>query len=141
MEPMTASPSPTLTEARMVDLARNALLVAGTEMGTTGDHWPVINATIHSIMKDWEDLQTERAVHAEMKKHLYAQLDAMDRLLPTCAPEVQAEVAPQLRELRAIYDAFFAEADETKLTFDPADVPMHVKRAQAIIRTLEEEDA
>ena len=42
----------------MVSLVRNALLVAGHEMGANGDHWPVIKSTIHSIMKDWEDLKS-----------------------------------------------------------------------------------
>ncbi len=58
------------TETQMVGLVRNALLVAGQEMGADGDHWPVINSTIHSIAKDWENLQIERNVHTELKTHL-----------------------------------------------------------------------
>jgi len=50
----TTKPMP---EEQMVHLMRNALLVAGHEMGADGDHWPVVKATIHSLMKDWEDFE------------------------------------------------------------------------------------
>jgi hypothetical protein len=137
----TATPPLKLTEAQMVQLTRNALLVAGQEMGETGDHWPVIKSTIHSIMKDWEQLQIERNVHAELKIQLYEQLREMERILPTCTADVQADAAPKLKELREVYDAYFTDIDEDKLILDDAEVPQHVKRAKAIIETLEAEDA
>ncbi len=129
-----------LSEAQMVQLVQNALVVAGDEMGASGDHWPVINSTIRDIMQDWEELQVERAVHEEMKKHLYTQLDEMDRVLPVCTAAVIAEVGPKLKELREIYDAYFTAIDENGLYFGDMDMPMHVKRAEAIIQTLEQQD-
>ena len=35
-----------------------------------GDQWPVVKDTVYRVMKDWEDLKVERAVHAEMKIHI-----------------------------------------------------------------------
>lgn len=127
-------------EARMVGLVRNALLVAGHEMGDEGDHWPVIKSTIKEIDKDYEDLQIERSVHAEMKKHLYKQLEKMEAELEHLPTETKTEAAPKLIELREIYDAFFSEADETKLIANTDEEPMHIKRARAIIATLEADD-
>jgi hypothetical protein len=127
-----------LTEEQMMSLVRNALLVAGHEMGETGDHWPVINSTIHSVMKDWEDLKIERNVHAEMRKHVYEQLDEMDRVLLTCPEDLQADTASKLKGLREIYDAYFEKVHARNLSIEEEDIPAHVKRAQAIIRTLEE---
>ena len=75
---MTVQTTKPMPEEQMVHLVRNALLVAGHEMGKDGDHWPVVKSTIHSLMKDWEDLKVERNVHAELKKHVYAQLDEME---------------------------------------------------------------
>ncbi len=101
----------------------------------------MIKATIRDLMKDWEELQTERAVQSEMKRHLYAQLETMEGILPTCSPDVQAEVGPQLAELREVYDAYFTEADDdNELILVDIEPPMHVKRAEAIIETLEAED-
>jgi len=130
-----------ISEEQMIALVRNALIVAGVEMGPDGDHWPVIKSTINSIMQDWEDLKIERAVHAEMKKHIYEHLERMEKILPNCAPDVQADVAPKLKELREIYDAYFTDVREDALYLEDADVPMHVRRAEAILDTLEFEDA
>jgi len=132
-----------MSENDMKTLVRNALMVAGQEMGETGDHWPVIKNTITDIMHDWEMLEAERAFQDEMKAHLYGQLKAMEEVLATCSAETQAEVAPRLAELREIYDAHFERpAHETiDLTGDEdADKPVHIKRAEAILRTLEEDD-
>lgn len=129
-----------LSEAQMIQLVRNALIVAGDEMGPNGDHWPVIKSTIRDIMKDWEDLQIERAVHAEMKKHLYTQLDEMERILPTCTADVITDVGPKLKELREIYDAYFTAIDEDGLYLEDIKMPPHVKRAEAILNSLENED-
>jgi hypothetical protein len=138
---MSVSSIKELTEAQMVQLTRNALLVAGEEMGAEGDHWPVIDSTMRSLMKDWEALQIERAVNAEMKKHLYAQLEIMENALPGCAPDVQAEIGPQLKELREVYDAYFTDvANEDELVLEDIETPMHVKRAEAIIDTLESDN-
>ena len=127
-------------EGQMVQLVRNALLVAGQEMGTEGDHWPVINATVHQIMRDWEEVKLERAADAEMKIHLYEQLAIMERGLPECEPDVQAELRPRLQELREVYDAYFAPTDGRLIALPEDGTPAHIKRARAIISTLEADD-
>jgi len=132
-----------MTENDMKKLVRNALMVAGQEMGESGDHWPVIKNTITDIMHDWEMLDAERAFQDEMKEHLYGQLHAMEEVLSTCETETQKEVAPRLRELREIYDAHFTKPthETIDLTGDEeAEKPLHIKRAEAILSTLEEDD-
>lgn len=128
-----------MTEAQMVGLVRNALLVAGHEMGENGEHWPVINATIHSIAKDWEESKIQKEVDVELKTHLYHALETMEKELPTCTPEEQAEFAPKLKELREIYDSYFAPADKSAIAAVREDeIPVYLKRAEAIIATLGE---
>jgi hypothetical protein len=129
-----------LTEERVISLVRNALLVAGHEMGATGDHWPVIKSTIHGLMKDWEELKIERNVYAEMREHIYAQLDEMDRALLTYSEEVQAHTGPKLKELREIYDACFEAANDDANILPDEELPVHVKRTREIILTLEGDD-
>lgn len=127
-----------LSEEAMKKLVRNALMVAGQEMGETGDHWPVVKKTIEDIMRDWENLAIERAVHAEMKKHLYEQLRAMEDIVDTCRPEIREQATRRLGELREIYDAFFEDVRDTCLEdIDEESLPLHVRRAHAIIDTLE----
>lgn len=132
-----------MSEKDMKTLVRNALMVAGQEMGESGDHWPVIKNTITDIMSDWESLEAERAFQEEMKEHLYGQLQAMEEVLATCTKETQAEVAPRLQELREIYDAHFVKPDHELIDLTEADdavKPLHIKRAEAILKTLEEDD-
>ncbi|MGB9153579.1 MAG: hypothetical protein WCD70_10890 [Alphaproteobacteria bacterium] len=126
------------TEEQMVHLVRNALLVAGQEMGN-GDQWPVIKDTVYRVMKDWENLKVERNVQSELKKHVYEQLNEMDRIYMTCTPEERAEAGPLLKQLREIYDAYFAPVDNSQLTLSDEDTPIHVKRAEHLISSLEEE--
>ncbi|MDR3450567.1 MAG: hypothetical protein P4M15_12640 [Alphaproteobacteria bacterium] len=136
---MTAKPTPTepMNEEQMVHLVRNALLVAGQEMGN-GDQWPVVKDTIYKIMKDWEDLKVERAVDVELKAHLYAQLDGMEASLPECSPEAAAQLIPKIKHLREVCDAYFSELNRNAVYADEDDQPEHVKRMRAIIQTLEE---
>lgn len=132
-----------MSEKDMKTLVRNALMVAGQEMGETGDHWPVIKNTITDIMRDWEELQAERDYQEEMKEHLYGQLKAMEDVLATCSTETQTEVAPRLRELREIYDAHFVKPEHEMIDLtdvDDTEKPLHIKRAEAILKTLEEDD-
>lgn len=129
-----------IAEEQMVRLVRNALLVAGHEMGE-GDHWPVVKNTIYKIMKDWEDLKIERAVHKELRKHVYEQLDEMDRILLTRNKEEQEQDAPKLKALREIYDPYFSPADENQISLSEEDVPLHVKRAENLILSLEDDHA
>jgi len=136
-----------MTESDMKNLVRNALMVAGHEMGEAGDHWPVIKNTIKDVMRDWEQLEIERTVHAEMKRHLYEQLVVMQEILESCKLEVKADVAPRLAELRDVYDAFFEDVKEDvlyladveeELYLAEEETPLHIQRAEAIIDTLEE---
>ncbi|MDP9127543.1 MAG: hypothetical protein M3N08_04685 [Pseudomonadota bacterium] len=133
-------PQSTLTDDQMARLVRNALIVAGTEMGTEGDHWPVINATIHSVMKDWENLKIERRVHEEMRNHLYAQLDRMDEIVEASPESVRRDVAPKLKTLREIYDAHFAPTGLAPSALSDEETPAHVRRAQNIIQSMEDDD-
>lgn len=126
-----------MTEAQMVGLVRNALLVAGYEMGQTGDHWPVINDTILNIAKDWEEWRTQKDVKAEMRVYLYEQLEIMEKGLMNCSQPLQVELTPVLRELRELYDAYLSPLDEGVTSpIHEDEVPFYVKRAEAILETL-----
>lgn len=126
-----------MTEEQMVGLVRNALLVAGYEMGKTGDHWPVINDTILKIAKDWEESKIQENVDAEMKIHLYEQLGIMENGMVECSPAVRAELTPVLKELREIYDSYFTSLDDSAVApIREEEIPVYVKRAEAIIATL-----
>ena len=129
------------TEEQMVGLVRNALLVAGHEMGDEGDHWPVINSTIASIMKDLEALQTELNVSAEIKIHFGEIIRKLEEGLHLCEAELRPEAEKLVKNLREIYEARFAPMDMTTIEV-PADmeIPVHIKRAEAIIKTLEDEN-
>jgi hypothetical protein len=130
----------TMTEEQLVGLVRNALLVAGYEMGQKGDHWPVINDTIHSIAKEWEDTRLQRNVDAEMKGHLYDQLAVMEEELPKCTEEDRAVLTPKVKELRDIFDSYFSMLDDKVVApIRDEDVPLFVKRAKVIIATLGDE--
>ena len=133
---MTTKP---ISEEQAVHLVRNALLVAGQEMGN-GDQWPVVKDTIYKIMKDFEDLKIERDVHAELKKHIYAELDEMDRILFTCNETDRADAAPKLKKLREIYDAYFEPVDGRQLHISDDSVPAHVVRAENLLMSLEGEN-
>jgi hypothetical protein len=128
-----------MNEEQMVHLVRNALLVAGQEMGD-GDQWPVVKDTIHRVMKDWEYLKIERNVQSELKKHVYEQLNEMDRIYMTCTEAERAEVLPKLRELREIYDAYFAQPDLNHVSINDEEAPIHIKRAEHLILSLEGDD-
>ena len=125
------------TETQMVGLVRNALMVAGQEMGAQGDHWPVINATIHSIMKDLEQVQITRNVREEMRTHLYEQLVIMDKAIVNCTAEVQQNIIPKLKRLRELYDAYFTDLNEGAAAVSEDEIPVYIQRAKAIIQTLE----
>ncbi|MDX9689291.1 MAG: hypothetical protein EOM37_00065 [Proteobacteria bacterium] len=136
-----------MTEDQIKTLVRNSLLVAGRELGENGDHWPVIKNTITGIMLDWEKLAHEREVQAEMKKHLYDQLHEMERILETAPEEEKVIAAPALAELREIYDAYFSQVDREEIAMTDEELeaegyekPMHIRRAEAIIEEMMEED-
>ena len=128
-----------LKEGQMIQLVRNALLVAGQEMGE-GDHMPVIKSTIHQIMKDWEAVKIERNVDEQLKIHLYKQLEYMERDLGACTVEEQIATKPKLKELREIYDAYFVEPYTANSGVSDDEMPIYIKQAKAIIQTLEEDN-
>jgi hypothetical protein len=126
------------TEAQMVGLVRNALLVAGHEMGDEGDHWPVINSTIHSIMKDWEQIQVERNVFTEIKKHFQTMMRELEVLCNESPDEVKPKIRAAIVKLLEIYKASFSPVSFDHMTANENDLPLHLKRADAIIKTLED---
>ncbi len=128
---------PDLTEEQTVHLVRNALLVAGEEMGPEGDHWPIVTDTIHKFMQDWEQLKIERNVHEEMKKHLYAELQAMIDSMPNCPEDQREQSWATIKELQDIFDAYFSPIDESQLTLAEEDKPEHVRRAEFLMDYLE----
>lgn len=128
-----------MTDAQKVGLVRNALLVAGHEMGETGDHWPVIKDTLDKIAKGWEQVCIEDNVDAQLKIHLYEQLEIMERGLDACSPEVRADVEPTLKELREIYDAYFCSVEDNIVPVREEEIPEYLKRADYIISTLEDD--
>jgi hypothetical protein len=133
-------PDKQMSEEQMVRLVRNALLVAGTEMGEQGDHWPVIKSTVHGIMKDWEDLKIERNVHAEIKAQISIALADLEKSLASCPDDLKPEMKKMMRELQEIYAAQFTDTDESKIIANDDEIPIHVKRAKAIVKTLEGQD-
>lgn len=128
-----------MSEEQMVYLVRNALLAAGQEMGD-GDQWPVIKDTVHKIMKDYEDLKTERNVDEELKKGLYAQIAEMEAGALESSPEARAILEPAIKEWKEICDAYFSDLDKGVIYEDPENAPEHIKRMKAILATMEEDD-
>jgi len=123
-----------MSEEKMVHLVRNALLVAGQEMGD-GDQWPVIKDMIYKIMKDYENLKIERNVDAELRVHLYEQLAEMEAGLTESSAEAHALLEPKVRELREVCDACFSELDRNAVAYDEDEAPAHIKRMKAILTT------
>ncbi len=128
-----------MNDAQKVGLVRNALLVAGYEMGESGEHWPVINATIHDVAKDWQESLADQRVDDEMKDHLYAQLQDMEKQLLNCDAKARLELEPMIRDLREACDAYFEPCDVTLSPHSNDDAPAHIKRAETIIATLGED--
>ncbi len=101
-----------------VNLTRNALLVAGLEMGKEGDHWPVIKANIHALMRDYEKLKIERAVQEQLKEHLDQIIGEYEALLERSDDEFRNAMAPHVQGMREIYDAMFAPTGKTEPGYD-----------------------
>ena len=133
-------PNKQMTEEQMMMFLRNALVVAGQEMGDNGDHWPVIKSTVHSVMKTWEDVKTDRNVDSEMKTHLYEQLEIMEKGLVDCTAEARIAIEPKLKQLREIYNAYFETTDDNAVMVNRDELPDYIKRAEAIVETLENEN-
>lgn len=132
---MTAKTATAMSEEQMVHLVRNALLVAGQEMGK-GDQWPVIKDTVYKIMKDWEDLKVERNVDDELKTHYLAIIKDLADNLHECPQEMRPKAEQMIRDLYEIYTAHFEPAKSIEASHD--DLPLHMQRMFEIIKTLEE---
>lgn len=124
-------------EERMVFTIRNALLVAGQEMGN-GDEWPVVKDTIYKIMQDWENLKVERAVNDELQKHYASIIDNLVNNLHLCPEDLRPKAEEMIKELRELYHARFDPVSKMEISND--DLPMHTKRMLAIVKTLEDDD-
>ncbi len=101
-----------------VNMTRNALLVAGLEMGKEGDHWPVIKANIHALMRDYEKLKIEKAVQEQLKEHLDQIIGDYEALLERSDDEFRNAMAPHVRGMREVYDAMFAPTGRTETSYD-----------------------
>ncbi len=129
-----------------VNLARNALLVAGLEMGKEGDHWPVIKANIHALMHDYENLKIELAVQEQLREHLGQKVKEFEALLAQSDDAFRTAMAPHVNKMREIYDAMFtpvATGSEDLLMTDADEAEGRYaswKSSAAIIRSLKEED-
>lgn len=127
-----------LNEMQRVGLLRNALLVAGSEMGDNGDHWPVVNDCIHKIARDWEEHRLQRDADTEMKKQVYIQLSLMDDdITAERDPAIRAELKAKLLELHDLFDAYFCALDDkAAMPLNQDDIPDYIRRAEAIVETL-----
>lgn len=136
-------------EAAVLNLARNALLVAGHEMGGDGDHWPVIKAAVHGLARAYEAMKIEEEVTNQLRIHMRAALDEYEQLLATHAgdldPDQREELQRFVGDMRDIYSARFDEPandnpiDELMQLATGTEGMLPFERAAAIIRTLDEE--
>jgi hypothetical protein len=127
---------------KMVHLARNAMLVAGMEMGKEGDHWPVIKANIHALMHDYENLKIELAVQEQLKEHVGKIISEYENFLKTCDEATRQKVEPHVRKMRDVHDAMFAptaQNAEQGLDDDEDGGYQPWKSSAAIIKGLMEE--
>jgi hypothetical protein len=129
-----------MTEEQAVNLVRNALLVAGQEMGAEGDHWPVIKSTVHGIMKDFENLKVERNVFAEYKKHYEDMIRQMQTLCSNSPEDIKPVIRESIFELIEIYNATFSPINDEVGHVGEEARPLHLKRAELIVKSLEEEN-
>jgi len=133
-------------DEKMVYLARNALLVAGMEMGEEGDHWPVIKANIHALMHDYENLKVELAVQEQLKEHVGKLIGDYEAFLASCDDAMtRSKIEPHIKKMREIHEAMFAPvAATTNTAEDDADDEttgyQPWKSSAAIIASLMEED-
>ncbi|MDE2029104.1 MAG: hypothetical protein KGI97_00910 [Alphaproteobacteria bacterium] len=126
-------------EEQMVHLVRNALLVAGQEMGD-GDQWPVIKSTIYDLMRGWEDTKANRNVCREVKKHCASVIAELESMHDECEPELRKEMDKTIAELRELYDAAFSEVDIQNMSVNEDSLPIYMKRAKHIIQTMEDDN-
>lgn len=97
--------------ASMLNLARNALLVAGHEMGADGDHWPVIKAAVHGLARAYEAMKIEEEVTRQLRVHMKDALDEYEQLVDQHGDELDtaqcAELQSFIHDMRELYSARF----------------------------------
>lgn len=127
-----------MNEAQRVGLLRNAILVAGYEMGEEGEHWPVINDTIHKIARDWEESKLQKDADAEMKIHAYEQLDVIEqKIAQEPDTKLRQEMKIRFDHLRESFDAYFSPVDNKAIIpLSDEEIPDYIKRVDVIISTL-----
>jgi hypothetical protein len=125
-----------MTEEQAVNLLRNSLLVAGHEMGAAGDHWPVIKATVHDLMKDQENYRIEQNVMAEARHQYEGAIRELEALCETSPEAAKVEIRAAVKELRELCAATFEPVDNKNVYLNIEDLPPHLKTAKAIIDTL-----
>jgi hypothetical protein len=140
MTVMTTTAVSTNTEEQMVNLVRNALVAAGHEMGKEGDHWPVIKSTVNKVLKDWENIKAEREINAEFKKEFGDIIKDMENNLQKCPADFRPEAEKLVAWVRELYDARFSPVDLTMYVVCDDDIPIHIRRAENMMRTLEDVD-
>lgn len=126
-----------VNEELMLQIVRNALLVAGHEMGE-GDHTPLVNATIHNLTRDYEDYKNKRAAFDELRKYYAHVISELQRIRPECDEKMGAAIDETLPEIIEVYEASFAPVDAGNVYVDPNLVNLNAKRADRILRTLED---
>ena len=131
----------TLNEGRNINLVRNALLVAGHEMGEDGDHWPVIKSSIHQMMRDWEELQIERNVQAQLKINIEDTIKELRSIHQDSPDSFKPEIESAIKELTELHDAAFGAVNENDVTINAEDMPNYMPRIEAIVATLEDDHA
>ena len=103
-----------LKNAAMLNMARNALLVAGHEMGESGDHWPVIKAAVHGLARAYEAMKIEEEVTRQLRTHMKAALDEYAQLLDEHGDELdlaqRRELETFVGNMRELYAARFESA-------------------------------
>lgn len=137
-------------DAALLNMARNALLVAGHEMGADGDHWPVIKAAVHGLARAYEAMKIEEEVAEQLRTHMGRALDEYEALLDSYGDDLtdaqRHELEHFISDMRDIYTARF----ETPANDNPiADLlrmasgtegMLPFERAANIIRTLEQRE-
>ena len=97
--------------ASMLNMARNALLVAGHEMGADGDHWPVIKAAVHGLARAYDAMKIEEEVTRQLRTHMKAALDEYAQLLDDHGDELDLDQKRELEtfvgNMRELYQARF----------------------------------
>lgn len=139
-QPGDVRPDGVSKESQLVERLRNALLVAGRELGTEGDHWPAIQSTISKLARDYEDVKIERNVDDELQLHLAEQINLLEKTIVSLPEEAREAIGKDIKELREIYDAYFSPVPQNVIEEVAAneEAPLHVRRAAAILSTLEE---